>query len=237
MPLPPHIIAQSASERIAPLKGIKDENSLLVHEIYASIQGESTYAGVPCVFIRLTGCHLRCTYCDTEHAFEQGSLRTLNQIIDEVTAMQIPLVELTGGEPLLQKNALKLMRQLCDLGHKVLLETSGATSIEKVDPRVKVIMDVKTPGSGESARNLEKNVPLLWSGCELKFVICDRRDYEWAKEWISQHDIPSHIPLLFSPEAEKQSPQELVEWIMADKLPVRFQLQMHKVLWGQEQGR
>ena len=237
MPLPPHIIAQSAAERIAPLKAIKDENALLVHEIYASIQGESTYAGVPCVFIRLTGCHLRCSYCDTEHAFHHGTPQTLEHILEEITAFGIPLVELTGGEPLLQKNALKLMTQLCDRGHDVLLETSGAVSIEKVDPRVKIILDIKTPGSGECARNLEKNISLLFKGCEIKFVICDHNDYEWAKEWISQHDTPSYIPLLFSAEAEKQAPQELVQWIMADKLPVRFQLQMHKVLWGQEQGR
>ncbi|MBL92300.1 MAG: 7-carboxy-7-deazaguanine synthase QueE [Myxococcales bacterium] len=237
MPLPTHLLEQTAAERIAPLKVLDGDDRLLVHEIYTSIQGESTHAGKPCVFIRLTGCHLRCVYCDTEHAFKDGEKTTLEEVLSQVRAQQIPMVELTGGEPLLQKGAFKLLQNLCDEGYTVLLETSGATSIEKVDRRVKVILDVKTPGSGEVHRNLNKNIDLLWPGCELKFVLCDRADFEWACQWLEQHDIPDYIPVLFSPEAEQLPPVRLAEWITAQRLPVQFQVQLHKILWGDERRR
>ena len=238
MSLSPKVIAETAAERVAPLQAIKNnQDGLLVHEIYASIQGESTFAGVPCTFIRLTGCHLRCSYCDTEHAFHHGEVQTKEAIHAQVEALGIPTVELTGGEPLLQKNALSLMKELCDKGYQVLLETSGAVAINKVDPRVKVILDVKTPDSGESDRFIEKNLSLLWPGCELKFVLGGQNDYIWAKQWLKDKEVPAGIPILFSPVADSLSPKDLAEWIMADKLPVRFQIQMHKILWGDEQGR
>ena len=237
MPLPNHLCEQTPAERVAPLKVLTDDDHVLVHEIYSSIQGESTHAGKPCVFIRLTGCHLRCVYCDTEHAFSEGTPLPLVEVLSQVRTQQIPLVELTGGEPLLQKGAFKLMRDLCDEGHTVLLETSGAVSIEKVDRRVKVILDVKTPGSGEEKRNINKNIELLWPGCELKFVLCDRADFDWARQWIREHDIPAHIPILFSPEAEQLSPTQLATWITEYQLPVRFQIQLHKILWGNQRGR
>ena len=187
--------------------------------------------------MRLTGCHLRCTYCDTAHAFFEGEKRALHEVLEEIRTFGIPTVELTGGEPLLQKGALSLLTALCDEGYRVLLETSGATSIEKVDRRVQVILDVKTPGSGEEGRNNEKNLSLLWPGCEVKFVICDRTDFDWAEQWLKQRPIPDDIPVLFSPEAEGMNPTDLAHWVLESKLPVRFQVQLHKVLWGEEKGR
>jgi 7-carboxy-7-deazaguanine synthase len=239
-------------------------DTLVINEIYLSLQGESTFAGLPCIFIRLTACNLRCSYCDTAYAFTEGSPRDLPSILDEVqhiaakypqqpAASKLPLVELTGGEPLLQRNSLPLMRQLCDLGFEVLIETSGALDISQVDSRVHRIMDLKCPSSGESDRNRLENIPHLKSADEVKFVIGTREDYEWAKSQIATHGLAAICPLLFSwvsplkPEQQHKSLKrvppsqtpisrlELVDLIIADALPVRFQLQMHKFIWAPEQ--
>jgi 7-carboxy-7-deazaguanine synthase len=208
------------------------EKTLTINEIYHSIQGESTWAGEPCVFVRLTFCDLRCTYCDTEYAFYEGKKQTLDEIATGVAAFRCPLVEITGGEPLLQKNVLPLMTTLADAGHTVLLETSGAHDISKVDPRVHRIMDLKAPGSGESARNLFSNIEYLTQRDEVKFVIGSREDYEWSREQVERHMLTQRCrAVLFSPIFGRIDPREIVEWILADKLPVRFQLQMHKFIW------
>jgi 7-carboxy-7-deazaguanine synthase len=208
------------------------EKNLTINEIYHSIQGESTWAGEPCVFVRLTFCDLRCNYCDTEYAFYDGKKQTLGEIVDAVAALQCPLVEITGGEPLLQKNVLPLMTMLADAGHTVLLETSGAHDIAAVDQRVHRIMDLKTPGSGECARNLFSNIEHLTQRDEVKFVIGSREDYEWSREQVKGHALAHRCrAVLFSPIFGRIDPREIVEWILADKLPVRFQLQMHKFIW------
>jgi len=208
------------------------QKTLTVNEIYHSIQGESTWAGEPCAFVRLTFCDLRCSYCDTEYAFYEGTKRTLSEIVDAVAGFQCPLVEITGGEPLLQKNVLPLMAMLADAGHTVLLETSGAHDISAVDPRVHRIMDLKTPGSGECARNLFSNIEHLTQRDEVKFVIGSREDYEWSREQVTNHALAKRCrAVLFSPIFGRIDPREIVEWILADKLPVRFQLQMHKFIW------
>jgi 7-carboxy-7-deazaguanine synthase len=235
-------------------------NTLVINEIYLSLQGESTWAGLPCVFVRLTACNLRCSYCDTAYSFTEGKEMTLPEILAQVgqlakpfashpAAGRLPLVELTGGEPLWQKNSLPLMRFLCDAGFGVLLETSGALDIAAVDPRVKRIMDLKCPSSGESKRNRWENLRHLKSADEVKFVIGTRQDYDWAKEIVLTRGLAEICPVLFSwvsPLLPRQqdkslrkvpagqtpiSRQELVEKIMADALPVRFQLQMHKFIW------
>ena len=208
------------------------QKTLTINEIYHSIQGESTWAGEPCVFVRLTFCDLRCSYCDTEYAFYEGTKRTLKEIVDAVAAFQCPLVKITGGEPLLQKNVLPLMAMLADASHTVLVETSGAHDISAVDPRVHRIMDLKTPGSGESARNRFSNIEHLTQRDEVKFVIGSREDYEWSREEVRRHALAKRCrTVLFSPIFGRIDPREIVEWILADKLPVRFQLQMHKFIW------
>jgi 7-carboxy-7-deazaguanine synthase len=208
------------------------QKTLTINEIYHSIQGESTWAGEPCVFVRLTFCDLRCTYCDTEYAFYEGKKQTLQEIVDAVAAFQCPLVEITGGEPLLQKNVLPLMTMLTDAGHTVLLETSGAHDISKVDARVHRIMDLKTPGSGEGARNLFSNIEHLTQRDEVKFVIGSREDYDWSREQVERYALTQRCrAVLFSPIFGRIDPREIVEWILADRLPVRFQLQMHKFIW------
>jgi 7-carboxy-7-deazaguanine synthase len=207
--------------------------TLTINEIYHSIQGESTWAGQPCVFVRLTFCDLRCNYCDTEYAFYEGKKQTPEEIVATVVTFQCPLVEITGGEPLLQKNVLPLMTLLADRGHTVLLETSGAHDISKVDPRVHRIMDLKTPGSGECAKNLFSNIDHLTKRDEVKFVIGSREDYEWSRKQIERYGLPQRCgTVLFSPIFGRIDPREIVEWILADKLPVRFQLQMHKFIWA-----
>jgi 7-carboxy-7-deazaguanine synthase len=208
------------------------EKKLTINEIYHSIQGESTWAGEPCVFVRLTFCDLRCNYCDTEYAFYEGKKQALGEIVDAVAALQCPLVEITGGEPLLQKNVIPLMTMLADAGHTVLLETSGAHDISAVDQRVHRIMDLKTPGSGECARNLFSNIEHLTQRDEVKFVIGSREDYEWSREQVQNHALAQRCrAVLFSPIFGRIDPREIVEWILADRLPVRFQLQMHKFIW------
>jgi 7-carboxy-7-deazaguanine synthase len=208
------------------------EKTLTINEIYHSIQGESTWAGEPCVFVRVTFCDLRCTYCDTEYAFYEGRKQTLKEIVDTVAAFQCPLVEITGGEPLLQKNVLPLLTMLADAGQTVLLETSGAHDISSVDPRVHRIMDLKTPGSGESARNLFSNIEHLSLRDEVKFVIGSREDYDWSREQVGRYTLTQRCrAVLFSPIFGRIDPREIVKWILADRLPVRFQLQMHKFIW------
>ena len=212
------------------------EKTLTINEIYHSIQGESTWAGRPCVFVRLTFCDLRCSYCDTEYAFYEGKKQTLNEIVDLVEKFRCPLVEITGGEPLLQKNVLPLMSMLCEAGHTVLLETSGAHDISQVDKRVHRIMDLKTPGSSEVEKNLWPNIEHLSKGDEVKFVIGSREDYEWSREQVHTHDLATRCgTVLFSPIFGRIEPRQIVEWILEDKLPVRFQLQMHKFIWDPKQ--
>jgi len=208
------------------------EKTLTINEIYHSIQGESTWAGLPCVFVRLTFCDLRCNYCDTEYAFYEGKKQTLNAIVGAVTAFRCPLVEITGGEPLLQKNVVPLMSMLADAGHAVLLETSGAHDISPVDARVHRIMDLKTPGSGEVEKNLWSNINHLTARDEVKFVIGSREDYEWSCEKAVQFNLSKRChAVLFSPIFGRIDPREIVEWVLADGLDVRFQLQMHKFIW------
>jgi 7-carboxy-7-deazaguanine synthase len=208
------------------------EKTLTVNEIYHSVQGESTWAGEPCVFVRLTFCDLRCNYCDTEYAFYEGKKQTLTEIAAAVATFRCPLVEITGGEPLLQKNVLPLMALLADAGHTVLLETSGAHDISAVDPRVHRIMDLKTPGSGECERNLFSNIAHLGKRDEVKFVIGSREDYEWSKTQLERYRLDESCrAVLFSPIFGRIDPRDIVEWILADRLPVRFQLQMHKFIW------
>jgi 7-carboxy-7-deazaguanine synthase len=206
--------------------------NLTVNEIYQSIQGESTWAGLPCVFVRLTFCDLRCSYCDTEYAFYAGTKRPLEDVLAEVLAFDCPLVEITGGEPLLQKNVLPLMARLCDAGKTVLIETSGAHDISQIDPRVHRIMDLKTPSSGECARNRLENIPHLTRGDEVKFVLGSREDYEWARAQIAEHRLAERVgAVLLSPVFGKIDPRDIVTWMLEDKLPARFQLQMHKFIW------
>jgi 7-carboxy-7-deazaguanine synthase len=205
---------------------------LTVNEIYRSVQGESTWAGLPCVFVRLTFCDLRCTYCDTEYAFYEGSKMELGEIADKVSAFGCPLVEVTGGEPLLQPNCVPLLALLCDAGHTVLLETSGAHDIAAVDPRVHRIMDLKTPSSGECGRNLYANIPHLTGRDEVKFVLGSREDYEWTREKIREYDLAEKVrAVLLSPVFGKVAPSDIVAWMLEDNLPARFQLQMHKFIW------
>ena len=211
---------------------VQEHKTLTINEIYHSIQGESTWVGRPCVFVRLTFCDLRCNYCDTEYAFYEGTKQTLREIVDAVKVFHCPLVEITGGEPLLQKNVLPLMSILCDAGHTVLLETSGAHDISEVDPRVRRIMDLKTPGSSEVDKNLWSNIEHLTLLDEVKFVIGSREDYEWSREKVGRFDLIKRChAVLFSPIFGRIDPRQIVEWILADKLEVRFQLQMHKFIW------
>lgn len=227
---------ESGAERVRVLRQVSDKSNLLVHEVYVSIQGEGTRTGRPCVFIRTTACHLRCRYCDTAHAFHTGQERSVSDVVSEVVALHIPLVLLTGGEPLLQPASLELMRILCDHGLEVLLETSGAVSTARVDPRVCVILDVKTPGSGEADRNHTENYALLRPHDEVKFVICDEADYAFARSTMERWHLADRCTVLFSPEAQSLSPPWLAEQVVKDRLPVRFQLQLHRVLWGERSG-
>ena len=205
---------------------------LTVNEIYQSVQGESTWAGLPCVFVRLTFCDLRCTYCDTEYAFYEGNKMTLEEIVEKVRSFGCPLVEVTGGEPLLQPNCVPLLHMLCEAGFTVLLETSGAHDIAAVDPRVHRIMDLKTPSSGEEERNLYANIAHLTPRDEVKFVVGSREDYEWAREKMREHDLAAKVnAVLFSPVFGKIAPADMVAWMLEDRLPARFQLQMHKFIW------
>ena len=210
---------------------------LKISEIFFSLQGEARSAGWPSAFVRLSGCPLRCRYCDTAYAFSGGETMTLPQILHKVAAYQPRHVCVTGGEPLAQKNCRPLLRHLCDAGYAVSLETSGALDMADIDPRVAKVMDLKTPDSLEQSRNRLQNIQLLRAHDQVKFVICSRRDYEWAKAMLAQMSLHRRCEVLFSPSADEQSPTELADWIVADNLPVRFQLQLHKLLWHGEAGR
>lgn len=210
---------------------------LRITEIFYSLQGEAKSVGCPTVFVRLTGCPLRCQYCDTAYAFQGGEWMTIDQIIKAVSQYNTPYVTVTGGEPLAQKNCLPLLTALCDLGYQVSLETSGAIGIENVDERVSRVVDVKTPGSGECDKNRLKNISLLNVKDQLKFVICDERDYQWSVDFLKSHTIPDGCEIFFSPSAKQLSPTMLADWILRDQLNVRFQLQLHKLLWADEPGR
>ena len=202
-----------------------------VNEIYFSIQGESSKAGLPCVFVRLTYCNLRCTYCDTEYAFYEGKELSIDEILKQINQFECKLVEITGGEPLVQKESLNLMKILCDEGFSVMLETGGSLPINKIDRRVKIIMDLKCPSSGMVKRNFYDNIAFLKPGDEVKLVIGSREDYVWSKEILEKYDIASKCEVLFSVVFGKLEPVKLAEWILEDKLNVRFQLQMHKFIW------
>jgi 7-carboxy-7-deazaguanine synthase len=211
------------------------EDSLVIHEIYASIQGESTFAGLPCTFVRTTGCNLRCSWCDTTQAFYGGTRMTRGDVLARALATGTDLVELTGGEPLLQPAVFPLMTELCDAGRTVLVETSGEADVSRVDPRVHKIMDLKAPGSGESARNRWSNLDHIGASDEIKFVLADRTDYEWMREAIRTRALPQRTPnLLASTVFGKLTTKQLVAWVLDDKLPVRVQLQMHKYVWAPE---
>ena len=210
---------------------------LRVNEIFHSLQGEADAVGYPTVFVRLTGCPLRCQYCDTAYAFHAGEWLDLETILETVRGYGTEHVCVTGGEPLAQPNCLRLLERLCDLGLKVSLETSGALDIAAVDKRVSRVVDVKTPGSHEAARNRIDNFGLLTPRDQLKFVICSREDYDWSKAFLHEHGLPERTRILFSPSYNEVSPSALADWILADRLPVRFQLQLHKVLWGDTPGK
>jgi 7-carboxy-7-deazaguanine synthase len=210
---------------------------LRINEIFHSLQGEADAVGYPTVFVRLTGCPLRCQYCDTEYAFHAGDWLALDSIVEAVRGYGAPHVCVTGGEPLAQPNCLKLLERLCDAGFLVSLETSGALDIAAVDARVSRVVDVKTPGSQEAARNRIENFSVLTQRDQLKFVICSREDYDWSKAFLRQHGLSGQCRILFSPSYNQVSPTALADWILADRLPVRFQLQLHKVLWGDTPGK
>lgn len=210
---------------------------LRITEIFHSLQGEAESTGIPTVFVRLTGCPLRCQYCDTAYAFHGGQWMDFNTILDEVGRYTPTHVCVTGGEPLAQKNCWPLLERLCDAGYAVSIETSGACDISALDARVVRVMDIKTPGSGEAHRNRLDNFPHLRQSDQVKFVICDRDDYQWACDFVAKHELRTRCQILFSPSYEQLKPQELAGWILDDRLNVRFQIQLHKVLWGDGPGR
>lgn len=223
---------REVDERLA----LPPRDRLLVTEVFHSIQGESTFAGRPCVFVRLTGCQMRCRWCDTEYAFHGGTWRTRGEILAQVASFDCPLVEVTGGEPLLQPGTLPLLAALADRGYEVLLETGGGLDVSGVDPRVRRIVDVKCPGSGEAEANRWENLDHLRQTDEVKLVIAGESDYRWARRVVEERRLAERCPVLFSPVSGEVEPRELAEWILRDRLPVRFQLQLHKLLWGDRPG-
>jgi len=209
--------------------------SLQVNEIFYSVQGESTYAGRPCVFVRLTGCNLRCRWCDTAYAFYDGETLTVEQVLERVRAYKCSLVEITGGEPLLQDEVHFLIDRLLVEGYEVLVETGGSLDVGRLDPRVVKIVDLKAPGSGMDRLNNLDNLQYLDRKDQIKFVVADRRDYEWAKRIMAEHALAEKAQVLFSPVFGELHPRELAEWILADRLPARLQIQLHKYLWDPNQ--
>lgn len=218
----------TATQEVAP--------KLRITEIFYSLQGESRTVGLPTVFVRLTGCPLRCGYCDTEYAFDGGEWRGMDDILAQIARYHTRYVTVTGGEPLAQKPCLELLRRLCDVGYEVSLETSGALDIQGVDRRVVIVMDLKTPGSGEQAKNLYDNLDHLKQSDQIKFVMCDENDYAWAKTMVVEHELARRCEILFSPAFGRLDATQLAEWILADQLPVRMQIQLHKYLWGEAPG-
>jgi 7-carboxy-7-deazaguanine synthase len=210
---------------------------LRISEIFLSLQGESTTVGLPTVFVRLTGCPLRCQYCDSEYAFRGGETMEANAVVARVAAYQVRHVTVTGGEPLAQPACLPLLSRLCDAGYRVSLETSGALDVSRVDTRVMKVMDLKTPASGELDKNRFQNLDCLTPRDQVKFVICDRGDYDWARRILDEYHLPGRCEVLFSPCTGQQNATRLAEWLLEDRLPVRFQIQLHKILWGNEPGR
>lgn len=221
---------------VTPVAHMSTE-TLRITEIFHSLQGETRTSGLPTVFVRLTGCPLRCQYCDTAYAFSGGELHSLDDILAQVAAWNPRHVCVTGGEPLAQPNCIALLKRLCDAGYQVSLETSGALDVAAVDARVSRVVDLKTPGSGELSRNHYENMFLLGQHDQVKFVICSREDYEWARSKLIEFNLPQRVgEVLFSPSFQQVQARELAEWIIADNLPVRFQLQLHKLLWNDEPG-
>ncbi|WP_311971364.1 7-carboxy-7-deazaguanine synthase QueE [Pseudomonas baltica] len=214
------------------------QDTLRITEVFYSLQGETRTAGLPTVFVRLTGCPLRCQYCDSAYAFSGGTVRSLESILEQVASYRPRYVCVTGGEPLAQPNAIPLLKQLCDAGYEVSLETSGALDISKVDPRVSRVLDLKTPGSKESHRNLYDNIGLLTRNDQVKFVLCSREDYDWSVSKMIQYGLADRAgEVLLSPSHHELRPTDLADWIVADNLPVRLQMQLHKYLWNDEPGR
>ncbi len=212
-------------------------HTLKINEIFFSLQGETSRMGLPTVFVRLTGCPLRCSYCDTEYAFHEGKSLTIARIVEKVKSYRTRYVTVTGGEPLAQKHCNQLLEALCDAGYSVSIETGGALDVSGIDPRVSRIVDIKTPGSQEAEKNLWSNIDWLNDRDEIKFVLSDHADYDWAKSLVEEKRLASICPVLFSPVQGKLDPRELAQWILEDQLDVRMQIQLHKLLWGNETGR
>ena len=227
--------SETAAVTLRPESSASDR--LRITEIFYSLQGEARTVGYPTVFIRLTGCPLRCSYCDTEYAFYGGQWMDLEEILKRVAEHAPRYVTVTGGEPLAQRPCRELLAALCDRGYEVSIETGGAIDIAGIDPRVSIVMDLKTPGSGEERRNLYANIPHLARKDQVKFVICDRADYEWSRVKLAEHRLDQHCEVLFSPCHGQLSPTDLAEWILQDHLPVRMQIQLHKLLWNDARGR
>ena len=222
---------------VAPAEPAAIADRLKITEIFLSLQGEARDAGWPTVFVRLTGCPLRCQYCDTAYAFFGGEWRGIDEILAEVASHGVRHVCVTGGEPLAQKRCIELLRRLCDAGYRVSLETSGAIDVADVDPRVSRVVDIKTPGSAEVERNRWENLPLLTAHDQIKFVICSRDDYDWARGIVAEYRLSQRCDVLFSPSKSDVSARDLADWIVQDHLPVKFQMQLHKLLWNDEPGR
>lgn len=231
------LLASSNSPVDDYAKGERTADALRITEIFLSLQGESRSVGFPTVFIRLTGCPLRCQYCDTAYAFTGGEWRSMDDILNEVASYKTSYVTVTGGEPLAQKQCHYLLEKLCDAGYQVSLETSGAILVSDVDKRVVKVMDLKTPGSGEVERNNYENIEYISKNDQIKFVICDHQDYQWAKSIIDKYKLFHKCEVLMSPSFTQVQGEQLAEWILKDRLPVRFQLQLHKILWGDQPGR
>lgn len=211
-------------------------DDLRITEIFCSLQGESTRVGLPTVFVRLTGCPLRCQYCDTAYAFSGGKRQSISNLVERILEYHCPYVCITGGEPLAQPNVHKLMEALCDKGLSLSIETSGALDISAIDKRVCIVLDIKTPDSQEMTKNRLENIPLLKKGDQIKFVLCSEADYQWAKTCLATLPVPQGVEVLFSPSFHELPPRQLADWIIADRLPVRFQLQIHKILWNDSPG-
>ncbi len=232
----PAAIPRAAEAKVSPTSASARREELRINEIFFSLQGESSRVGLPTVFVRLTGCPLRCGYCDTAYAFHEGKTRLMADVLADVAQHKTKYVCVTGGEPLAQKNCLTLLSRLCDAGYSVSLETSGAIDIAEVDARVSRIMDIKTPGSQESEKNRWENLAWLTMNDEIKFVITSEFDYTWSKALLAEKSLDKICPVLFSPAFAEVSPAQLAEWILRDELPVRMQIQLHKVIWGEKRG-